>query len=48
MGNISSLPIHLRNLTPNRLPNMILRKVELLLKECPQLVDFPSIISSLL
>jgi hypothetical protein len=25
---------------------MILRKVELLLKECPQLVDFPSIISS--
>jgi hypothetical protein len=30
----------------NRLPNMILRKVELLLKECRQLVDFPLIISS--
>jgi hypothetical protein len=26
---------------------MILRKIELLMKECPQLVDFPSIISSL-
>jgi hypothetical protein len=46
MGNISSLPIHFHNLTPNRLPNMILRKVELLLEECRQLVDFPSIFSS--
>jgi hypothetical protein len=26
MGYISSLPIHFQNLTPNRLPNMILRK----------------------
>jgi hypothetical protein len=46
MGNISSLLVHFQNLTPNRLPNIILRKVELLLEECPQLVDFPSIFSS--
>jgi hypothetical protein len=46
MGNISSLPIHFQNLTPNRLPNIILRKVELLLEECPRLVDFSSIFSS--
>jgi hypothetical protein len=41
MGNISSLPIHFQNLTPNRLPNIILEL--LLLEKCPQLVDFPSI-----
>jgi hypothetical protein len=29
-GYMSSLPIHFQNLTPNRLPNMILRKMDVL------------------
>jgi hypothetical protein len=51
MGNTYKQFIHFQNLiqnflTPNRLPNPDLRKVELLLEECPQMVEFPSIFSS--
>jgi hypothetical protein len=44
MGNISSLPIHFQNLTPQLSTEC--DSAELLLEECPQLVDFPSIFSS--